>query len=64
MLKNFLGRELTTNEKVCLVDQHKDKHGLNRCLETLGLATSTYYYRKNRPEKPSEEEQELVTCVR
>jgi transposase InsO family protein len=46
------------------VDQHREEHGLNRCLEAIGLPKSTYYYRRNRPENPSEEEQELMTCVR
>ena len=61
---------MTTTEKVRLVDQHREEHGLNRCLEAIGLPKSTYgdvsspAYRKNRPEKPSEEEQEPMTCVR
>jgi len=46
------------------VDQHREEHGLNRCLEAIGLPKSTYYYRKNRSDSPSEEEQELMTCVR
>jgi len=46
------------------VDQHREEHGLNRCLKAIGLPKSTYYYRKNRPDKPSEEEQKLMTCVR
>ena len=41
------------------MDQHREEHGLNRCLKAIGLPKSTYYYRKNRPEKPSEEEQKL-----
>jgi transposase InsO family protein len=46
------------------VDQHKEEHGLNRCLEAIGLPKSTYYYRKNRPDKPSEEDQKLMDNVR
>ena len=46
------------------MDQHREEHGLNRCLEAIGLAKSTYYYRKNRSEEPSEEEQKLMKCVR
>jgi len=46
------------------VDQHKEDRGLNRCLEAIGLPKSTYYYRKNRSTGPSEEEQELMECVR
>jgi putative transposase len=46
------------------VDQHKEERGLNRCLEAIGLPKSTYYYRKNRSEGPSEEEQELMDHIR
>jgi transposase InsO family protein len=46
------------------VEQHKKEHGLNRCLEALDLPKSTYYYRKNRPDEPSKEEQELMNHVR
>jgi transposase InsO family protein len=46
------------------VDQHREEHGLNRCLEAIGLPKSTYYYRKNRSTEPSEEEQELMDHVR
>ena len=46
------------------MDQHKDEHGLNRCLEAIGLPKSTYYYRQNRSEEPSKEEQKLMKCVR
>ena len=55
---------MTTTEKVRLVDQHREEHGLNRCLKAIGLPKSTYYYRKNRSEGPSEEEQKLMTCDR
>ena len=46
------------------MDQHRDQHGLNRCLEAIDLPKSTYYYRKNRPEEPSKEEQELMSHIR
>ncbi len=46
------------------MDQHKEEHGLNRCIEAIGLPKSTYYYRKNRSDEPSEEEQELMNHVR
>ena len=39
------------------MDQHREEHGLNRCLEAIDLPKSTYYYRKNRSEESSEEEQ-------
>ena len=46
------------------MDQHKEDRGLNRCLEAIDLPKSTYYYRKNRPEEPFEEERELMDHVR
>jgi hypothetical protein len=55
---------MTTTEKVRLVDQHRKERGLNRCLRAIDLPKSTYYYRKNRPEKPSKEEQELMNHIR
>lgn len=41
-----------------LVEAHRDRHGLNRCLEAVGLAKSTWYYRQKRPD-PSERDSEL-----
>ena len=32
-------------EKVALVEEHRATHGLNRCLEALGLSKGTHYYR-------------------
>jgi putative transposase len=46
------------------VNQHREEHGLNRCPEAIDLPKSTYYYRKNRSDQPSEEEQELMDHVR
>jgi putative transposase len=46
------------------VDQHREEHGLNRCLEAIDLPKSTYYYRKNRSEESSEEEQKLMDHIR
>ena len=46
------------------MDQHKEEHGLNRCLQAIDLPKSTYYYRKNRSTEPSEEEQKLMDHVR
>jgi transposase InsO family protein len=46
------------------VDQHKEEHGLNRCLEAIGLPKSTYYYRQKRSDEPSDKEQKLMNCVR
>lgn len=39
------------DEKVELVERHRDRHGLNRCLEAIGLAKSTWYYRQKRAER-------------
>ncbi|MEX2400282.1 MAG: IS3 family transposase [Rhodothermales bacterium] len=33
-----------------LVKGHRDRHGLNRCLEAIGLAKSTWYDRLRRPD--------------
>ncbi len=30
------------------MDEHKEEHGLNKCLEAIDLPKSTYYYRKNQ----------------
>jgi transposase InsO family protein len=46
------------------VDQHKEEHGLNRCLSAIDLPKSTYYYRQNRPDGLSEEDQKLMEHVR
>jgi len=46
------------------VDQHKEERGLNRCLEAIDLPKSTYYYRQNRSEGLSEEDQKLMSCIR
>jgi len=55
---------MTTTEKVRLVDPRSEDCGLNRCLEAIGLPKSTYYYRKNRPDRPSEGDQKLMSCIR
>jgi len=46
------------------VDQHKEDDGLNRCLQAIGLPKSTYYYRKRRPDGPSEDDERLMTYIR
>lgn len=47
-----------------MVDQHKKERGLNRCLQATQLPKSTYYYRKNRPDGLSEDDQRLMTHIR
>jgi hypothetical protein len=46
------------------VDQHKEERGLNRCLRATRLPKSTYYYRKSRPDGPSEDDQRLMRHIR
>jgi transposase InsO family protein len=46
------------------VDQHKEERGLNRCLQATRLPKSTYYYRKSRPDRPSEDDERLMTHIR
>ena len=46
------------------MDQHKEDRGLNRCLKAIDLPKSTYYYRQNRPEGLSEEDQKLMEHIR
>jgi transposase InsO family protein len=55
---------MTTTEKVRLVDQHREDCGLNRCLRAIDLPKSTYYYRKDRSERSSEDDQKLMSCIR
>ena len=46
------------------MDQHKEERGLNQCLEAIDLPKSTYYYRQNRTEGLSEEDQKLMEHIR
>jgi len=46
------------------VDQHREEHGLNRCLEAIDLPKSTYYYRQKLSDGLSEEDQKLTEHVR
>jgi len=55
---------MTTTEKVRLTGQCKEDYGLNRCLQAIGLPKSTYYYRKRRPDGPSEDDQRLMQHIR
>jgi len=48
-----------------LVSEHRDEHGLNRCLEAVGLPKSTWYYRQQRKQQsPSQEDKFLVSTIR
>lgn len=44
---------------VQLVDDHRDEHGLNSCLEALGLNKSTYYYRKQEYPRSQADDERL-----
>jgi hypothetical protein len=46
------------------VDPCKEDRGLNRCLRAIELPKSTYYYRQNRPDGLSEEDQKLMEHLR
>ena len=49
-----------------LVECHKIKYGLNRCLEALGLAKSSYYWQQKKPtlaEKYEELRAEVVAVI-
>lgn len=51
---------------VHLVECHKIKYGLNRCLSALGLAKSSYYWQKKRPtlaEKYEELRAEVIAVI-
>jgi len=37
-----------TEDKVELVEEHKEEYGLNACLTAIGLPKSTWYYWKER----------------
>lgn len=53
------------DEKVELVAKHQEQHGLNGCLEAVGLAKSTWYYRQKRsaPERRDDELREVLLAV-
>jgi transposase InsO family protein len=44
-------------EKVALVEEHRDTYGLNRCLKALGLSRGTWHYqRHSKPERRTKDE--------
>ena len=45
--KFYRKQELTTEEKVELVEETREEHGLNVTLKAAGLPKSTYYYHQN-----------------
>jgi putative transposase len=44
------------DEKIGLVADHADEHGLNRCLEALGVSKGTWHYRMRGGSKAAERE--------
>jgi len=42
------------DERIELVDQHREEHGLNRCLEALGVSKGTWHYRMRGGSKAAE----------
>lgn len=45
LLKNFFFRELSLDERMELVDKHREGHGLNACLRALNVSKGTWHYR-------------------
>ena len=43
--------------KLALVEQHRQRYGLNRCLRALGVSKSTWHRRRRRPEKRLRDEE-------
>jgi len=46
--QKFFNREFRREEKFALVKEHKDTYGLNKVLQVIGLAKSTWYYEQRR----------------
>ena len=45
---------MSVDERIELVDQHREAHGLNRCLEALGVSQGTWHDRMRGGSKPAE----------
>lgn len=50
LLRDIFETEIDTDTKVQLVNRYKDKFGLNRACDAVGLPKSTYYYRMDDSE--------------
>jgi putative transposase len=44
---------------VAIVSESREEHGLNKCLRTIGLAKSTFYYRQNEYQHENPEDERL-----
>src|SRR6056297_1104152 len=52
--QEFFSRELTLDERIELVEAHRDTYGLNRCLEALDVSKGTWHYRMRNGSKAAE----------
>ncbi len=55
------------SDKVCLVEKHKDRYGLNMCCRALGLSKGTLHYRRCRAscsEADAQIKDEIITTIR
>ena len=55
------------SDKVCLVEKHKDRYGLNTCCRALGLSKGTLAYRRGRASCSRSDAQitdEIITTIR
>ena len=58
---------MSVSDKVCLVEKHKDRYGLNTCCRALGLSKGTLAYRRGRASCSQADDQikdEIVTTIR
>ena len=62
--KKFLGRELSLDEKVQMVEKNRDRYGLNCCLEALSVAKSSWHYRHHGYGRPRAKEEEIEREMR
>ena len=54
LLKNLFFRELNLDERIELVAVRRCEHGLNRCLEALGVSKGTWHCRMRGGSKQAE----------
>ena len=58
---------MSVSDKVCLVEKHKDRYGLNTCCRALGLSKGTLAYRRGRASCSRSDAQikdEIITTIR
>ena len=54
---------MSLDDKIQLVEQHRDEYGLNACLSALGLSKGTWHYRQHRPD-PADKDAILKEQIR